>query len=46
MSVVPPRVSTSPSDDHGLGLGQALRPDDSMACTNVGRPVGMAAIAV
>ena len=32
--------------DHRLGLGQRCAPDDSISCTNVGRPVGMAEIAV
>ena len=47
MTVVPPRVSTSDSDlTTALASTRRRAPDDSMACTNVGRPVGMAAIAV
>ena len=47
MTVVPPRVSTSDSDlTTALDSASRRAPDDSMACTNVGNPVGMEAIAV
>src|SRR6516164_2264535 len=47
MRVVPPRVSTSDSDlTTALASASRRAPDDSMACTKVGRPVGMDAIAV
>jgi hypothetical protein len=47
MTVVPPRVSTSASDlTTALASTRRRAPEDSMACTNVGRPVGMDAIAV
>ena len=47
MTVVPPRVSTSDSDlTTALCSASRRAPDDSMACTNVGSPVGIAAIAV
>src|SRR6266516_175895 len=47
MTVVPPRVSTSVSDlTTALDSARRRAPDDSMAWTNVGRPVGMDAIAV
>src|SRR6185437_10467833 len=47
MTVVPPSVSTSDSDlTTALDSTRRRAPEDSMACTNVGRPVGMEAIAV
>ena len=47
MTVVPPRVSTSVSDlTTAFASASRRAPDDSMACTNVGKPVGMDAIAV
>ena len=47
MRVVPPRVSTSVSDlTTAFDSASRWAPDDSMAWTNVGRPVGMDAIAV
>ena len=47
MTVVPPRVSTSVSDlTTAFDSARRRAPDDSMAWTNVGRPVGMDAIAV
>ncbi len=47
MTVVPPRVSTSDSDlTTALASASRRAPDDSMACTKVGSPVGMDAIAV
>ena len=47
MTVVPPRVSTSLSDlTTALCSASRRAPEDSMACTNVGSPVGIAAIAV
>ena len=47
MTVVPPRVSTSLSDlTTALASASRRAPEDSMACTNVGSPVGMDAIAV
>src|SRR6516165_8098229 len=47
MTVVPPRVSTSDSDlTTALASASRRAPDESMASTNVGRPVGMDAIAV
>ena len=47
MTVVPPRVSTSVSDlTTALCSASRRAPDDSMACTKVGSPVGMEAIAV
>jgi hypothetical protein len=47
MTVVPPSVSTSVSDlTTALDSARRRAPDESMACTNVGRPVGMEAIAV
>ena len=47
MTVVPPRVSTSVSDlTTALCSASRRAPDDSMASTNVGSPVGIDAIAV
>ena len=47
MTVVPPRVSTSDNDlTTALCSASRCAPDDNMACTNVGSPVGMDAIAV
>src|SRR5215469_10088594 len=47
MTVVPPRVSTSDSDlTTALDSARRCAPDDSIVCTNVGRPTGIAAIAV
>ena len=47
MTVVPPRVSTSVSDlTTAFDSARRRAPDDSIACTNVGRPVGIAEIAV
>ena len=47
MSVVPPSVSTSLSDlTTALDLARRWAPDDSIVSTNVGRPVGIAEIAV
>ena len=47
MTVVPPSVSTSLSDlTTAFASASRRAPEDSMACTNVGRPVGMDAIAV
>ena len=47
MTVVPPSVSTSVSDlTTALASARRCAPDDSIVWTNVGRPVGIAAIAV
>ena len=47
MTVVPPSVSTSASDlTTALALTKRCAPEDTMVCTNVGRPVGIAEIAV
>ena len=47
MTVVPPRVSTSVSDfTTALSSARCCAPDDSIVCTNVGRPTGIAEIAV
>ena len=47
ITVVPPSVSTSVSDlTTALASARRCAPDDSISCTNVGRPVGMAEIAV
>ena len=47
MTVVPPSVSTSVSDfTTALYSASGWAPDDSIVCTNVGRPVGIAEIAV
>ena len=47
MTVVPPRVSTSVSDlTTALDSASRRAPDASIVCTNVGKPVGMAEIAV
>ena len=47
MTVVPPRVSTSVSDfTTALSSARCRAPDDSIVCTNVGRPTGIAEIAV
>ena len=47
MTVVPPSVSTSDSDlTTALASASRRAPEDSMASTNVGSPVGMDAIAV
>ena len=47
MTVVPPSVSTSDSDlTTALAAARRCAPDDSMVCTNVGRPTGIDAIAV
>jgi hypothetical protein len=47
MTVVPPSVSTSDSDlTTAFASASRRAPDDNIACTNVGRPVGMAEIAV
>ena len=47
ITVVPPSVSTSVSDlTTALDSARRCAPDDSISCTNVGRPVGMAEIAV
>ena len=47
MTVVPPRVSTSVSDfTTALDSARWRAPDDNIVCTNVGRPTGIAEIAV
>ena len=47
ITVVPPSVSTSVSDlTTAFASASRCAPDDSISCTNVGRPVGMAEIAV
>jgi hypothetical protein len=47
MTVVPPSVSTSFSDlTTALDLARRRAPEESIVCTNVGRPVGIAEIAV
>ena len=47
MTVVPPSVSTSVSDfTTALDSARCCAPDDSIVCTNVGRPTGIAEIAV
>jgi hypothetical protein len=47
ITVVPPSVSTSLSDfTTALASASRCAPDESINCTNVGRPVGMAEIAV
>ena len=47
MTVVPPRVSTSVSDfTTALSSARCCAPDDSIVCTNVGKPTGIAEIAV
>ena len=47
MTVVPPSVSTSVSDfTTALASARCCAPDDSIVCTNVGRPIGIAEIAV
>ena len=47
ITVVPPSVSTSVSDlTTALASASRCAPDDNINCTNVGRPVGMAEIAV
>ena len=47
MTVVPPSVSTSVSDlTTALASASRRAPDDSIVCTNVGRPVGIDEIAV
>ena len=47
ITVVPPSVSTSVSDfTTALDSARRWAPDDSISCTKVGNPVGMAEIAV
>jgi hypothetical protein len=47
ITVVPPSVSTSVSDlTTALASARRCAPDDNINCTNVGKPVGMAEIAV
>ena len=47
MTVVPPSVSTSVRDfTTALSSARCCAPDDNIVCTNVGRPTGIAEIAV
>ena len=47
ITVVPPSVSTSASDlTTALASASRCAPEDSIACTKVGRPTGIAEIAV
>ena len=47
ITVVPPSVSTSVSDfTTAFDSARCCAPDESIVCTNVGRPTGIAEIAV